>query len=74
MKYLIFTNELFAQQRADKATEDCNFTDGITKNYCNVLKHPTEDKWAIIIDKTYLHIFTEQELNNSQELTEDWFN
>lgn len=49
------------------------WTDGITTKYCDKIKHPTLALWATIIQPTYEGYFTSDEINNSVELSGDWF-
>lgn len=71
-KYLIYNDSKEAIQRNEELTTLCDFKDGVTTTYCNVRKHPELDKWAIVIAEKYQGLFTEEEINNSVELTEDW--
>jgi hypothetical protein len=77
-KFLIFDNIDSANELNSRITNNCIeegvWQDGITNNYCNPIKHPTEDKWAVVIDDNYVIFFTSEELQNSTHLTEDWFN
>jgi hypothetical protein len=72
-KHLIYTTEIEAINREEKAINDANFSDGYTIKYCDILKHPTEKLWAIIIDKNYYHLFTQIEIDSAVELSNDWY-
>lgn len=73
MKYLIFDTEQAAKQRCDKAFDDMNCTDPNTRAYAVPQKHTEKELWAVPIDNNYTHLFTEQEINEAEELSEDWF-
>lgn len=73
MKYLIYKTQLEAQQRCDKAFSDMNCQDVNTTAYAVPIKHTTQDLWAVPIDENYKYLFTDEEIENSQELTADWF-
>lgn len=74
MKSIIFDNTQDAIALNERITTDSipEWTDGVTDNYCDVLKHPTQNLWAIIIQPGYEDFFTSAELNAAQELTSDW--
>jgi len=71
-KYIIYSAQTEAVNREQKVTDDANFSDGYTTRYCDILKHPTEDLWAVIIDKFYTQFFTQEEIDNSVELDSTW--
>jgi hypothetical protein len=73
-KYIIYSAQTEAVNREQKVTDDAMFSDGYTTRYCDILKHPTENLWAIIIDENYKHLFTQNEIDNSIELSTDWYN
>lgn len=74
MNFIVFNNSASAHALNDRITFDLRtlWSDGITNNYCEVKKHPTQDLWAVIIEPNYEKYFTQQELNSSVELTSDW--
>ena len=74
MKYIIFTNKNDADIRLLDINNSCNFSDGITKTYSNVVKHYSIDLFGIPILVGYENLFTELEKENAIELTLDWFN
>jgi len=42
--------------------------------YCTVVKHYTDNLWAVYLDTpNFPLIFTEQEINDGQTLTSDWY-
>lgn len=73
-KFIIFNTESEAIILNNRVTADLlsTWTDGITNNYCNARKHPTLDKWAVIIEHGYEQYFTESEITSIVELGEDW--
>ena len=71
-KYIIYNTQTEAVNREQKVTDDANFSDDYTTRYCDVLKHPTENLWAVVIDKFYTQFFTQEEINNSVELDSTW--
>lgn len=74
MNYIVFNNSASANALNDRITFDLQnvWSDGITNNYCEVKKHPTQELWAVIIEPNYEQYFTQQELNSSVQLTSDW--
>lgn len=74
MMFIIFDTKQPAVALNNRITSDLKpkWTDEITNNYCDILKHPTQDLWAIIIQPGYENYFTQSELNAAQELTPDW--
>ena len=72
-KYLIYTTAIEAETKQSKVTSDCNFDDGVTTRYADVLKHPTLDQWALIVHPMYLQYFTQIEIDSSVVLSSDWF-
>ena len=74
MLHIIFNTEEEANALNNRVNFDLKETwkDGITDNYCLPKKHPTLDKWAIIIEPGYEKNFTAQEINSAIELTSDW--
>lgn len=72
-KYLVYTDQNTAQIRENQITALCNFKDNVTTQYAEILQHPTEQLWALIIDPRYEKYFTLYELNNAVILTSDWF-
>lgn len=74
MKHIIFISEQSCLQRIEQINDILRTTwvDGVTENYANPQKHPTEDKWALVIEPRYEYAFTADELAESVELTEDW--
>jgi len=73
-KYIIFDTIISATNREQKVVDDAHFSDGYTTKYCDIIKHPTQNLWAIIIDENYKHLFTQSEIDNSIELSTDWNN
>lgn len=73
-KYIILNSKQEAITLNDRLTQSCVelWMDGVTLNYCEIKKHPIENKWAIIIDEKYISKFTQEEINSSVELGEDW--
>jgi len=72
MKYLIYTNEAQAQQRADECFSDMINVEGTT-SYCDLIKHTADDLWAVVVDMRTSYLFTPQELLDAVELSYDWF-
>lgn len=74
MKHLIFATEQSCRDRIAEIDELLRhtWTDGVTQNYANPQKHPTDDLWALVIEPRYEYAFTADELAESVELTEDW--
>jgi len=73
MIYLIYNKYEKAQSRCDKAYQDMHCSDHNTTAYAIPIKHNTEDLWAVCVDDLYKYLFTEEEINEAVELTEDWF-
>ena len=71
--YLIYSAQTDAEIRQQQITDACHFADGFTTRYADVLKHPTLDKWALIVHPMYLQYFTQDEINSAAELSSDWF-
>lgn len=72
-KYIIYITQTEAVNREQKITDYANFSDGYTTRYCDIIKHPTENLWAVVIDKYYTELFTQEEIDSSVELTPDWY-
>lgn len=74
IKYIILNSEQEAVALNKKLTNLCveTWVDGVTLNYCDIKKHPTDNKWAVIVDDRYIEKFTQEEVNSSIELSEDW--
>ena len=72
MKYLIYTNEVQAQQRANECFSDMINVQGTT-SYCDLIKHTADDLWAVVVDMRTSYLFTPQELLDAVELSYDWF-
>lgn len=74
-KFIIFNTLENAQVLNNRLTDSLkgSWVDGVTNNYCEIKKHPEMDLFAVVLDKNYLHLFNESEINQSVELTEDWF-
>lgn len=72
-KHLIYNTQIEAINREVKATNDAHFSDGYTIKYCDILKHPTQELWAVIIDKNYFHLFSQTEIDSAIELGDDWY-
>lgn len=72
--YIIFNTKAEANALNSRINLDISptWTDGITNNYCNPIKHPELNKWAVIIDPAYSEYFTATEITQSVELTADW--
>jgi hypothetical protein len=72
--FIVLSSSSEAEALNNRITFDMepHWTDGVTDNYCNVIKHPTQDLWAVIVQPGYEQHFTQSELNSAQELTEDW--
>lgn len=74
MKYVIFFTLVAALSRNSEITRQCNFDDGITNNYADVIKYPNVDSaYALPIVNGYEKYFTKQELDSAKELSNDWF-
>lgn len=73
-KYIIFDTEQEAISLNDRINAELMpiWKDGITNNYCEVRKHPTLNKFAIVVLREYEYCFTNEELNKTVELTSDW--
>lgn len=74
MNYIVFNNQEQANALNQRITVACLpvWNDGLTSNYCEVLKHPEQELYAIVVDPNYEQYFTAQELQNAIELTSDW--
>ena len=72
-KYIIFNNFTEINIREQKVVDDAHFSDGYTTRYCDIIKHINQDMWALIVDPNYIHLFTQDEIDNSVYLTADWF-
>lgn len=74
MGYVILNSEAEANALNSRINYDISptWTDGVTNNYCIPKKHPTLNKWAVIIDDNYSQYFTPGEILASVELTSDW--
>jgi len=72
-KYVIYTAQTEAIIREQQITDDAMFSDGYTTRYCDIIKHINQDMWALIVDPNYIHLFTQDEIDNSVYLTADWF-
>lgn len=75
MKFLICNNISEAEIINNRITNDLipEWNDGITDKYCVPFLHPTDGRAAIPIEQRYIDKFSQEEINNSQELTQDWF-
>ena len=73
LKYIIYSAQTEAVNREQKVTDDANFSDGYTTRYCDIIKHVSQDLWAVVIDKYYTELFTQEEIDSSVELTPDWY-
>ena len=71
--YLIYDNVDAANTRQQQITDACNFDDGITIRYADILKHPILDQWAMIVHPLYLQYFTQEEIDAAVELSSEWF-
>lgn len=71
MKYLIFDNKTDCYLRLQKINSDINWN-GITNSYCIPIKHCIHELYAIIVHEDFIKYFTEEEINEAQELTDDW--
>lgn len=73
-KYIIFNTKKKAILLNKRITESLipTWTDGITNNYCNIIKHPSEDKWAVIIAIGYEKSFSLLEIDGAIDLGDDW--
>ncbi len=74
-EFITFNNEAdaIALNNAITAMLQPLWGDGITNNYCTPKKHPEQDLWAVIIEPGYEECFSDAQLNEAVELTEDWF-
>ena len=72
-KYLIYTASTDASLREQQITDACNFNDGVTTKYADILTHPTQSLYALIVHPLYLQYFTQEEIDSSIILTDDWF-
>jgi len=73
MKYLIYTNSIEAQNRADLVLEDMGGSDEQTNKYCDVIKHTADNLWAVVVDTRLAKYFTPTEIDSAIPLTYDWF-
>ena len=73
MTYLIYSASSDANIREQEITDACNFTDGVTVKYADIISHPTQELFALIVHPLYLQYFTPDEINAAVELTSDWF-
>jgi len=71
--YLIYTDMNTAQIRENQVANSCNFSDSVTTQYADILLHPTQQLWALIVHPNYLKYFTQYELGIAAPLTSDWF-
>ena len=74
MNYLIFSAQTDAITRNNEITEKCNFDDGVTTNYSDVIPHPTQLLWALVLHPAYTKYFTSDEMAAATQLTIDWYN
>jgi hypothetical protein len=76
MKYLIFASRQLALARNIAAfltgRQAGSFAPGTTA-YAEVLKHPGLERYALPVDERFSSLFTDQELQQAQELSADWF-
>ena len=72
--YLIYTDSTEANNRQNEITLACNFDDGVTIRYAEIIQHPTQSLFALIVHPYYLQYFTQVEINSAVILTSDWFN
>jgi len=74
-KFIIFNSIDDADIVNNRITDNVkvNWVDGITNKYSQPIKHPEQNLWALVIDDNYKQYFTQEEINNSVELTNDWF-
>lgn len=72
--YLVYNSRSEAEAVNSRINFDLAqfWSDGITNNYCEIKEHPTENKFAVIIDPAYSEYFTATEITQSVELTADW--
>lgn len=75
--FLVYNNEQEAIDKNNSITQKCiDFNlwgDSLTNKYCVIKKHPNQQLWAVILDEKHKDLFTEEDVNNSVELTIDWF-
>lgn len=71
--YLIYSASADANIRQQQITDACNFDDGVTTKYADVLQHPTQSLWALIVHPLYLQYFTQDEILSAVNLSSDWF-
>jgi hypothetical protein len=74
-KFIVFNTKSEADSLNAEITMKImpSFTDGITNNYCDVKKHPQQELFAVVVDPNYIQYFTEEEIDSSVELSQDWF-
>lgn len=65
-RFIGFATEEEAIQRETKASNDANFSDGVTTKYANIIKKFDEELWLIPILIGYEWLFTQEEMNNIQ--------
>lgn len=73
-KYIVFNSEQEAISLNNRVTNSLKhlWTDGVTTSYSNILKHPTQQLWAIVIEPGYENYFTEIEISVAISLSDDW--
>lgn len=75
MKHIIFDSEITAQRLNNdifnRGTAAGIFAPG-TLNYGVIKKHPHQPLFALVVDDTFLNLFTEQERAAAVDLTGDW--
>lgn len=72
-KYLIFADFESAEARQNEVFIAMNVTDPNTTRYCDLVSHPTDGRFAVVIEPGYEQYFTAQEQLDAVELTSDWY-
>lgn len=73
-RYIIYSSYEDAFYRERQIFNQINPTDNHTIAYAELITHPAQNgKTALIIEQNYKQYFTQDEINNSVILSEDWF-
>jgi len=73
-KYLFFDTLKACEQRINEIDRILHpdWIDGITETYMKPEKHPTKEIWALCIDESFVHLFSDSELENASEKDDSW--
>lgn len=73
MKWIILFLFSAAQTRNAQITNDANFADKTTTQYCAIKTHPFRQQYAIPVVAGYEKYFTASELASAVELDSTWY-